>query len=279
MPDIMRVFVGCAANHEDAESQAVLEYTIRKHASRPVQITWMMLSRDPSSPFYSNHGTGGGWNTSQWATPFSGFRWAVPELAGFSSRALYMDSDIIVRADLAELFDMAIEPTKVVIAKGGNRFCVSLWDCERAQRWLQPLAQMRRDAGSHRRNLATFNPSFVQMFPKNANWNCLDGESYKDLNAPEIKAIHYTSMRNQPQLPYAVKRLAAQGRRHWFDGAPEPHFRRDLQRMFDEELAAAEAAGFVVDNYTQTPLFGTYVKRSVGNVGKPGWVPKERLAS
>ena len=65
----VRVFVGCAPNHEDAESQAVLEHSIRKHASLPVDITWMKLSRDPVSPF-------SGWNTELWPTPFSGFRWA-----------------------------------------------------------------------------------------------------------------------------------------------------------------------------------------------------------
>lgn len=60
---MIRVFVGCAANHEDAESQSVLEYTLRKYASDDLEITWMKLSRDPESQFYCDIENGRGWNT------------------------------------------------------------------------------------------------------------------------------------------------------------------------------------------------------------------------
>src|SRR5215207_9690112 len=125
---MIRVFVGCAANHEDIESQAVLEWSIRKHASEPVSITWMQLSRDPASPW-------SGWNTSQWVTPFSGFRWAIPAVCGYEGKAIYCDSDVIFMADIARLWDQEFESGKAVMAKGGNswRLCVSLWDCAEMQ--------------------------------------------------------------------------------------------------------------------------------------------------
>jgi hypothetical protein len=271
----IRIFIGCAANHEDAESQAVLEYSIRRFASQPIEIVWMKLSNDPDSPFYS--GKAGGWKTIQWATPFSGFRWAIPALCGFKGRAIYMDSDVIVMDDINELWRQRFTPGKVVMAKGSAaswRYCVSLWNCERAQGVIWPFETLREKPESHKMMCRYFahHPALVQSF--RGNWNCLDGESYADLADPDIKAIHYTSMKHQPQLKHAVPRLAAQGRRHWFDGEPADHPRRDLSDLFDRTLIEAEAAGFTVDRYTADPMFGEYQKLNVGEQGKriPNWI-------
>src|SRR5882762_6242859 len=120
MTETARIFVGCAANNEDLESQVVLEYSLRKHASIPVEITWMQLSRNPASPFYSDPEKGLGWRTKQWATPFSGFRWALSVLCEFEGRAIYMDSDFIVMSDIAALWYQEFSPGKIVIAKGAR---------------------------------------------------------------------------------------------------------------------------------------------------------------
>ena len=46
-----------------------------------------------------------------WATPFSGFRWsAFRKHCGFKGRAIYLDIDMIVLADIAELWHHPIEP-------------------------------------------------------------------------------------------------------------------------------------------------------------------------
>lgn len=111
--DPIRVFVGCSANGEDAESQAVLEYTLRKHASRPVELTWMKQTHDRKSFWH-------GWNTSSWSTPFTGFRWGIPAACKYQGRAIYMDSDVIIMADIAELFDQPMLPGKVLKARGGR---------------------------------------------------------------------------------------------------------------------------------------------------------------
>lgn len=75
--DTIKVFVGCDPNNCDLEQMMVLDYSIHKHTSVPVEIVWMQLSRDPNSYWYSNPETGEGWNTTKWSTPFSGFRWAI----------------------------------------------------------------------------------------------------------------------------------------------------------------------------------------------------------
>ena len=88
----IKLFIGCDPNNSDLEQMMVLDYSLHKHTSEPVEIIWMQLSRDPSSVWYSNPQTGEGWHTEKWATPFSGFRWAIPAYCGFSGRAIYMDA-------------------------------------------------------------------------------------------------------------------------------------------------------------------------------------------
>ena len=248
---MIRIFVGCAPNHDDAESQAVLEWTLTKHASEPFEITWMKLSRDPDSPFH-------GWDTSTWATPFSGFRYAVPALCDYEGRAIYMDSDVIVMADIARLWHRQMWAG--VVAKSANRFCVSLWDCSHVE--LLFLSEIK--AGRW--------PSFsCEQFGPRENWNCLDGERYADLNDPDIKALHYTSMPHQPHLELAVDRLAMHGRRHWFDGPVTPHWRQDVSRLFFDMLAEAAQNGFKAENYCHDPIYGDYQKGS--NAGLSAAVP------
>lgn len=266
----IRIFVGCAANHEDAESQAVLEYSIRKHASEPVEITWMKLSRDPESPFYS--GPDGGWDTSRWATPFSGFRWALPWLCNFEGEAIYMDSDFIVMADIAELWHQEFKPGKAVMAKGALaswRMCCSKWNCSALSPGQVSYDRIRSDPNLHHAMTRHFldNPQYVQHFE--GHWNCLDGESFERLDEPPIKAIHYTAMMYQPHLVHAIPRLAEQDRKHWFDGVPSRHWRDDLIELFDDLLMEAEDAGYTVESYCQDPLFGEYTKRSVAGAKPP----------
>ena len=244
--EVVRVFVGCAPNGEDAESQAVLEYTLRKHASLPVEITWMRLSADPASPF-------SGWNTSYWSTPFSPFRFLVPSLCGFEGRAIYCDSDFIFMADIAELWSQEFAPGKCVLAKyadNAKRTCIALWDCAAAK----PLVPGERytDATDFQiRRLGV--AGSVQAF--RGNWNCMDGEHYKSLNDPEIKAIHYSDEDTQPHLKYAVPRLEKLGLTHWFDGTIKPHWRADLVELFDRLYSEAIAAGYTPERYAPESLF------------------------
>lgn len=256
---MIRVFVGCAANHEDLESQAVLEWSIRKNASEPVEIAWMQLSHDGNSPW-------SGWRTERWATPFSGFRWAIPEVCNFEGRAIYTDSDVIFMADIAELWNQKFKPGKAVMAKGGGswRMCVSLWDCAAMRNHLPPIEELKKDPASHAVMCSRVpGASWVQSFE--GNWNCLDGESYKSLRSPSIKAIHYTDMSTQPQLRHALPRLKEQGLKHWFDGTIRPHPRRDLVALFDEALDDAKVHGFLPRLYATQPRYGDFKKMALSN--------------
>lgn len=265
---MIRVFVGCAPNGEDAESQSVLEYSLRKHASVPVSITWMRLSRDPQSPFYSDGKRG--WQTGGWSTPFTAFRFIVPRLCGYEGRAIYTDSDVIFMADVAELWRQEFAPGKCVLAKyegRAKRFCVSLWDCEAARPFMP--ASRFPDGAEIKHTLATIGPA-VQAY--RGNWNCLDGEDYADLHDPDVKAIHYSMESAQPHLRYALPRLEKAGRKHWFDGKMRDHWRDDLVRLFGMSYGAAISRGYEPENYIPERPFGDYKLKSHENYKGHRWV-------
>jgi hypothetical protein len=269
---MIRIFIGASPNGADAECQAVLEWSLRKHASEPLEITWMVLSRDRNSPFYSEGAKG--WQTANWPTPFSAFRWAVPGLCNFEGRAIYLDCDMIALDDIAKLWHQEFQPGKIVIGHAASRLCCSLWNCEAAKPYIISDEKLHAAPGHvHMRSIMLKTPTLVQQFPEGENWNCLDGEKYETLKDPEIRIIHMTSMPHQPHLVRANERLGKRGTKHWFDGKITKHWRIELTQLFNDLLAEAEANGFLVSNYDHVDSFGTYKKSNLrGLVGKvPSW--------
>ena len=254
----VRIFIGASANGEDAESIAVLQFSVLKHTTRPVEFVVMAQTNDPSSFWH-------GWATERWATPFSGYRWGVPAFCGYQGKAIYTDSDVIFLDDVAKLWDQPIPPGRAVLAKSGSwRLCVSLWDCAAARDVLPPIDTIRHDPASHKRCSDIMRaPNVRAAFA--GNWNCLDGEGRPDLEDGSVQALHYTDMSCQPHLAHALPRLAASGQRHWFDGTLRPHPRPDVQALFDRYLAEAIAAGITPDQFIPAEPFGDYQKQSLTN--------------
>lgn len=262
--DVIKVFIGCDPNNCDLEQMMVLDYSIRKHTSRPVEIVWMQISRNPESYWYSNPERDEGWHTQEWATPFSGFRWSIPEYCGFEGRAIYMDADVVVLSDLADLWQHPIEGEAIVAAKGGQgirRLCVSVWDCAKAQKHLPPVAEQRANPHTHKTLMDSLrkNPQWVHPF--NDSYNCVDGEG---LPIEDIRILHYSDMGTQFSHKHSLPRLAAQGQKHWFDGQLLEHPRKDLTELFDRYYQEALDAGYRLENYVVTP-FGPFPKKSQAN--------------
>lgn len=259
---MIRIFVGCSANAEDAEAQAMLEYTLRKHhPANDLEINWMMLSKDPASPWYSNPKTKEGWNTQTWATPFSAFRWAIPHVCNFEGRAIYMDVDKILMADIGELWAQPIPEGKCLLAKDEKHTCVMLFDNRTCQKYFPNFDYLRSTQGFYRnvrKNVGINAAKFT------GNWNCLDGENYSSLNDPDVKLIHFTKVETQPHLKWALPRLRAQGKQHWNQWTlkqdrPQPHKRKDIEPLVDQLWAEAQAAGYTAAKYEAIATnFGNY---------------------
>lgn len=259
---MIRIFIGCSGNDEDLEFQAVVHYSLERHASRPLDITWMRLSRDPSSFWYSDPQRKKGWCTMYWATPFSALRWGIPAFCNFEGKAIYMDLDMIAKADIAELWDQEVPEGYAMLAKP-EAPCVTLYDCARMRDKLPPIDAIKTKCGLYRelRNKVG-NGGFTKRYE--GNWNCLDmrkdkGGEYADVNDPDIKILHFTQIPTQPHLPYATQRLAQEGKKHWYSKEKiRPHPRRDAVAYFDRELEAALQSGYTLDRYRNPTPFGDY---------------------
>jgi hypothetical protein len=259
---MIRLFVGCSANGEDAEAQAMLEYTLRKHhPADDIELHWMMLSHDPQSSWYSNPKKNEGWNTKGWATPFSAFRWGVPHACNYNGKAIYTDVDKIFMADIAELWNQTIPLDKCMLVKDEIHSCVILFDCERAKKYLPNFETLRRTEGMYRNVRKNIWPYAARF---SGNWNCLDGESYESITDPEIKIIHFTKVETQPHLKWALPRLKAKGQRHWNQWTlkaeqPQPHRRKDVQPLVDQLWAEAQFAEYNAQKYEDSATnFGSY---------------------
>jgi len=254
--DPIRIFVGCSANGEDAEAQGMLEYTLRKYCTRPMEIVWMKLTRDQNSTWYCNPEKHEGWNTRGWATPFSAFRWSIPYACDFRGRAIYMDVDQIVRDDIGGLWDQEIPDGKVLLSKNDKTFCVMLMDCERMKSILPPFNVLLKELEYRkvREAAGRLSAKFED------NWNCLDGENYKTLMERDIKVIHFTKVETQPHFKYALPRLRAEGQMHWNRQAQFlRHARADVEPLVDRIWREAQAAGYTVAKYnTNLVPFGRY---------------------
>jgi hypothetical protein len=233
----IKLFVGCAPNGEDAETQMVLEHTARKHSSMPIDITWM---KHETEGFWS------GWKSETWATPFSGFRWGIPAACNYIGEAIYMDSDMIVLGDLAELWNAPWQDSSIIQMKGDWRTCVAKWNCQRAGQIIPNIEQIKSVSTSHNQlfTALTQRPHLQQTFDR--QWNNFDGEN-DELH--EIKILHYTDMASQMHLKRAIPRLQSEGRRHWYDGEVREHRRADVQELFDKYYQEALDSGMKVTDY------------------------------
>lgn len=246
MSDTIRLFVGASPGGLDYESDAVLVHTARKFSSLPIEFTFMRQAK--SGPYAGWKGMRAG------TTPFSAFRWSVPAMCGFTGRGIYVDSDFIFHADLAELWHEPI-PGVIVTKRpkpaGKLKTCCTLFDCAKAKGHIADLAGLKAmsDPQGHYSQYFKERPQLVSNYAS-GDWNAHDTF---DLSKPHIKATHYTHLDTQLHLKHAIKRLKAQGKSHWFTGKVFTHEsvygKTGLQEHFDAMLAEAQAAGLTYESF------------------------------
>lgn len=242
MNETIRLFVGASVN-DDIESQQVLEVSARKHCSVPLEIVWMQQAA--KGPY-------AGWKCQSGRTPFTHFRHSIPAMCNYEGRGIYMDSDFVLFADLAELWRQDIPGVFLakVGKKGLHKTCCMLFDCAKARGHfpdLTTLRSMEDPQGKMMQYLKT-RPELYSSF--DGDWNAIDLRGYEDINDPQIKACHYSRVEHQCHLvKYAIPRLAMERRTHWYTGPVGPHPRADLQALFDALYIEAVAAGYTVDRY------------------------------
>jgi hypothetical protein len=195
----LRVFVG--ADDSQMVAARVLEFSIRRHASRPVQVTVM---KDLPVPLPRDRR-----NRPQ--TGFSFYRFLIPRLCERQGRALYLDADMLVFADLAELWDIPFGQSTVLctyqsealdrgkdtpFVKLGRQLSVMLLDCPRldwdVERIVRGLDDGRYTYAQLISDLCIVRPDEIaDAIPP--EWNRL--ETYEE---GKTKLLHYTIVATQP---------------------------------------------------------------------------------
>lgn len=267
MNDTIKVFVGTDSNCSDLESQAVLEWSLRKHTKANVEIEWMMLSRDKDSFWYSSGDGVKGWNTTEYATPFSAFRWGIPARCDFKGKAIYMDSDMIVLSDIADLWNQDFHG-KPLISKGSkmpDRFCVTLFDNEKIQKYMPYIDEIRSSKDLYKKISHYFAANHEELVTDFVgNWNCIDGEN---LPMDQIDIFHHSAMNSQLCHKYSLSRLQSENRQHWYTGYISDHPRKDARKLFDDLLVEAYENGYTLDKYNPIELYGSYKKEYQNFIG------------
>jgi hypothetical protein len=117
---MLRVFIGRDPRQPIAAN--VLADSIVRHASVPVSITFLSLKTLPI--------------TRRGLTEFTFSRFLVPYLCDFKGTALFLDADMVVTADIAELFAQANGVDSVQVNRNQARFewpSAMLFNCEHCE--------------------------------------------------------------------------------------------------------------------------------------------------
>ena len=113
---MIRIFIGW--DHRQPISYNVLQHSLGARSSAPVSITPLVL---PTLPLKR---TG--------LTPFTFSRFLVPWLCDYEGWAIFMDADMLVLGDIAELWAMRDSERAVQVVKNEKRFewpSLMLWNC------------------------------------------------------------------------------------------------------------------------------------------------------
>lgn len=256
---MIRLFVGTSANGDDSEAEAVLEYTARKYCSLPLEITWMRQAA---------HGPWSGWNSNaRGRTTFSSYRWSPPAVCGFEGKAIYTDVDYFFLADLAELWNQDVTGSHIMLMKGPdgklNYSSCILFDCAKCKGHIPDVERLKQMPDAHSEMLAYLRPRRAQLIGGFAgDWNCqayekMKGATLPSLNLSATKAYHFTRIEHQLHLRYAIPRLKAEGRSHWYTGPIGPHPHAGLVDLYDTLYREALAAGYTLDRYQGEAFAGS----------------------
>lgn len=176
---MIRVFVGTDSDvHGDAEK--VLEYSIRKNTTEEIELTFM-------NP---------GWKSVP--TGFTTHRYLIPQLCNWEGYAIYLDVDMLVLGDLAELMSYKQEGKWAICESSlltttcnitRYRDEVAVIDCSLNVLPTEEQLKLKEGQVLARRALRDH---YVTTVPP--TWDT-------DTLSPEAKLIHYTNLRTQPWQP------------------------------------------------------------------------------
>lgn len=251
----LQVFIGCEPSQEVAAS--VLEHSIVSRCSRPVRVTVLPapMSRVPKDP------------RNRPRTTFSFSRFLIPSMCEFRGQALYLDADMQVFGDIAELWKIPFDGKRVLCTsqpapdvwkdnksfRAGRQMSVMLLDCSRldwdVDRIIEGLDQGEFSYEELMFDLCIVPPDDIddRLPPE---WNHL--ERYE----PGVtKLVHYTVVQTQP----------------WKNND------NPLREIWHEGFRAAVADGAVSPESVRELAAVGLIKASLADWVTPSWLERIRI--
>lgn len=166
---MLRIFIGF--DPRQTVSYTVLQNSLLYRSSAPLQITPLIIEQLPI--------------TRMGLTPFTYTRFLVPWLCDYDGKALFMDADMLVLDDIAELFKLKTD-CAVDVVKAAERFewaSLMLFDCKHPDNKVLTPEYVSRADGLHKIGWT----DSVGDLP--AEWNhCVLYDEPK-----EAKLVHFTA--------------------------------------------------------------------------------------
>ena len=253
----VRVYVGAVHSHRLMFE--VLRWSIRRHTARAVEVQPIGELVGPDMPMPRRP-------ESRPVTPFSFQRFAVPMLAGWRGRALYLDSDQLVLRDIAELYDRPMRFGARLLRRtekgpdgrtGSHASSVMLLQCDRLESWSPQRIADDLDAGRiEYHDLMKLKPVWRKgSFPR--EWNAFD-----HYEAGRTGLLHYTRRSTQPWI---ARGHPCEGL--WFEA---------LYSGLDAGGVSRAAVDFAIENRYVRPSFAWQVAQREGDSSR---VPAELHAA
>jgi hypothetical protein len=255
--DPIRIF--CGGDRSQQLAFKVFAHSVARHTQRAVEVRTIdnALAPIPDDPRFKPY------------TEFSFARFVIPSLCAYQGRAVYMDSDMLVFADIGELWDTDMEGAAIAIERGsrdqadrGKHAAVMLLDCAKLDWQVERIVAGLGTRYAYKA-LMQIDPllqpgQMRELIP--AGWNELD-----HFEPGRTRNLHYTKIVTQPWV-YAAHPHG----QLWVD---------EVQRMLQSgALAAEELRGEVALGYLRPSILVELGIEGSPAAGHGGHAPQALLA-
>ena len=215
--DTLHICVGSDDLQRRAGGEKLFAAAVQAVATGPYKLHWMRAT--PSSDHLikggtwqtSKDGLDGSWNTGcefgdvypksgGWGTPFTHFRWAVPEFRNFEGHAIYCDCDQFFLKDPRELWEEGRATPKPVYLSQ-MKACVMVLDCAAFSTWdwWPSISEQKQGSGTMYELRSILQKRGLIDPSMSRHWN------EPDKVVANTGLVHYTNARTQPWYPYEAQ--------------------------------------------------------------------------
>jgi lipopolysaccharide biosynthesis glycosyltransferase len=244
----IKVFIG--SGEASLLERKVAIYSLQKHTQRQLDIyvfngTHNAIELNDQEPFLAPLSLKLKYHN---ITEFSLYRFLIPQICNYQGKAIWIDSDTVCLADIAELFDTSLNSCDFLSKEEAyNTTSQNLWglsvmliDCKQTRFDLETYFDEIAQGLYTYTDFSCMSPAFLAHHPfkigqLDSQWNVFD---YCD---EQTKLIHYTNLNTQP----------------W----KYPH--HPYGELWFEYFAEARKAGYVTERDIKLSLVRAYVRHDI----------------